>query len=78
MKYHGISVVLFLPVTFLLDPEPSSIHGPDSDPVGFGVALSYIFPMSSFDDLHRWPGWYGSAAKKITSYDQITEILASL
>ena len=41
-----------LPVTFLLDPEPSSIHGPDKEPVGFGVALSYIFPMSSFEDLH--------------------------
>ena len=50
-----------LPVTFLLDPEPSSIHGPDKEPVGFGVALSYIFPISSFEDLHRCPGWYGSA-----------------
>ena len=50
-----------LPVTFLLDPEPSSIQGPDKEPVGFGVALSYIFPISSFEDLHRCPGWYGSA-----------------
>ena len=50
-----------LPVTFVLDPEPSSIHGPDKEPVGFGVALSYIFPISSFEDLHRCPGWYGSA-----------------
>ena len=54
-------IAYILPVTFLLDPEPSSIHGPDKEPVGFGVALSYIFPISSFEDLHRCPGWYGSA-----------------
>ena len=37
-KIESISVAL--PVTFLLEPYPSSIQGPESDPVGFGVALS--------------------------------------
>ena len=34
------SIFVALPVTFLLEPYPSSIQGPESDPVGFGVALS--------------------------------------
>ena len=38
------------PVTF---PDPvKSNHGPDNEPVGFGVAISNILLRSSLSDLH--------------------------
>ncbi len=51
-----------LPATPVTFPLPSgSNQGPESDPVGLGVADAYIWLRSAGSERHRCAGW---AAKK--------------
>ena len=57
---------LILPATPVTSPEPDgSIQGPESEPVGFGVAASHILFKSSELDLHRLWLTVGSTANDI-------------
>ena len=61
-----------LPVTPVTSRSASvmSNHGPEREPVGFGVARSYSLSRSPlFDDRQRWAGWAGDRReRRINNY----------
>ena len=53
IEHAMLDVFPLMPMTALL--RPSTKYGPDSEPVGSGVALSYSCPMSLPDRQEVWP-----------------------